>query len=233
MSDLKIAVPGNDYQTELTISTIQRSISSWTSLGANIIKVTMSAAHLWSQTPTAPEAPVLFVKTGGTITTSTGTGNAQGQIFRVLVIGTGTNSITINGTTTTLLNTDIVIYSTVTTVSLTTATCSPVYFPVFQASLLSSAATFNPQLQAGTTLPLYGSAQCVNFTTSANSTGYYNPDNTLIPLDASVGNTPTVVPTQRQFVSVSTAGQLRFGPQDYIVQSGTTASVTTYVSIVE
>jgi len=232
MSDLKIAVPGNDYQTELTISTVQRSISSWTSLGANIIKVTMSAAHGWSQTPTAPEAPVLFVKMGGTITTSTGTGTAQGQIFRILVIGTGSNSITINGTTTTLQNTDIVIYSTVTTVSLTTATCSPVYFPVFQASLLSSAATYNPQLQAGTTWHLYGSAQCVNFTASTNVTGFYNPDNTLVPLDASYGNTPSTVPTVRPFVSVSTAGQLRFGPGDYFVASTTTAG-TTYVSIVE
>ena len=73
----------------------------------------------------------------------------------------------------------------------------------------------------------------MNYTTGSNTTGYYNPDNTVIPLDQTTGNTPSTAPTVRQFVSVSTAGQLRFGPQDYFVQSAANASQTTYMSIVE
>jgi hypothetical protein len=183
MSDLKIAVPGLDYQTEIQVTTVQRTGSTFTSLGANLAKITCTAAHGYSQTPTAPEAPVLFVKLGGTTSGLSGTGVLVGNIFRVILFGTGSNSITVNGVTTSLANTDIIIYTTVSAATVTSMTVQPVYFPVFQAALLSNVANYNPQQAAGITWPYYGSAQCVNYTTGSNTTGYYNPDNTVIPLD--------------------------------------------------
>ena len=232
MSDLKIAVPGLDYQTELKITTVQRTGSTFTSLGANLAVITCTAAHGYSQTPTAPEAPVLFVKLSGTTSGLSGTGILVGNVFRVVMFGTGSNSITVNGTTTSLANTDIVIYTTVTAATVTSMTVQPAYFPVFQAALLSASANYSPQQAAGVTWPLYGSAQAVNFTTGSNTIAYYNPDNTLVPLDQSSGNTPTTAPTVRQFGAASSYGQLRFGPQDYFVQNAANATQTSYLSIV-
>ena len=86
-------------------------------------------------------------------------------------------------------------------------------------------------LQPAGPFPYYGPVQCCNLTLGANIVAQYNPDNACIPLDPTTGNTLGTAPTMRTLLAASASGQLRFGPQDVLLGSGTTA--TSRFSIVE
>ena len=215
MSDLKIAVPGLDYFPEQ--STTQFVIplgagATWVNSN-NICTITTNAAHGLTFSPAANTLPNYFIQLATAATVLTGTGVLLNQIFRILSIPTTTT---------------FTVYSTVLTATITSTTFNPVFLPVFQSALLSGAAN----LPLGTTQQYYGSAQCVNLSLGANCAVQYNPDNTFIPLDATVngGVTPSVAPTFRTLLAASASGQMRFGPQDILIANGTTA--TSRLSIV-
>ena len=224
MSDLKIAVGGNDYVTEQSTTqyVIPAGAGATFSVANNIATITFNAAHGLTFTPSANVLPNYFIKFGGSTSGLTGTGILVGNVFRILSIPSTTS---------------ITIYTTITAATVTSLTGIPVFYPVFQQALLSGAATTT--LASGTTgsfatsggYPYYGSVQCANLFFGANCNAYYNSDNTGFPLDASTGSTPATAPTVRKFLAASAAGQLRFGPYDYIAADGTTA--TSYLSIVE
>ena len=224
MSDLKIAVGGLDYFPEQSTAqyVIPAGAGATFAVANNIATITFNAAHGLTFNPAANVLPNYFIKFGGTTSGLTGTGILVGNVFRILSIPSTTT---------------ITIYTTITAATVTSLTGIPVFYPVFQTALLSGAATGT--LASGTTgsfatsggYPFYGTTQCVNFTFGANCTALYNPDNTGAPLDASTGNTPSTAPTVRTFAAVTTGGQLRFGPYDYI--QGIGASGTSYISIVQ
>lgn len=246
MSLMKIGGFGiNNYQTQGTITTVSRACAAsggFTALGSNLVKITCSAAHGFSFTPTAPELPVAFVKLGGTITGQTGTGTLVNNVFRVVALGTGSNSITVGGTTTNLANTDIVIYTTVTAATVgTSTTVQPCYFPYFIAASLTTTASPNAYNSVSTTYTPYNASQgtATTFITgqsgnaSANLAIYMNVDNTLVPLDNTTGNTPGTAPSQTGLlISNLCTGTFNFGPGDYIAITGTTAAQTGYISII-
>jgi hypothetical protein len=226
MSDLKIAVGGLDYFPEQ--STAANGTTTMTAVTTtstnNIMTITTAAAHGLTFNPAANVLPNYFVKFGGTgYSAISGTGVLLNNVFRILSIPSTTT---------------FTIYTTITSITTTTGSLIiPVFYPVFQTALLSGAATGT--LASGTTgafatsggYPFYGSTQCVNFTFGANCNAQYNPDNTGVPLDASTGNTPSTAPTVRTLAAVSTSGQLRFGPYDYIQALGSAA--TSVISIVQ
>ena len=176
---------------------------------------------------TAAEVVLTVLHAGGKFGGSgysaiSGTGVLLANVFRILSIPSTTT---------------FTIYTTITSVTTTTSsTVIPVFYPVFQQALLSGASTGT--LASGSTgsfavaggYPYFGTVQRANLTTGANANVLYNPDNTGFPLDASTGNTPATAPTARTLLAVSSNGQLRFGPYDYIAASGSAG--TTYISIV-
>jgi hypothetical protein len=223
MSDLKIAVGGLDYLAEQSTTqfVIPAGAGATFSAANNIATITFNAVHGLTFTPSANVLPNYFITFGGSTSGLTGTGVLVGNVFRILSIPT-TSSIT--------------IYTTITAATVTSLTGIPVFMPVFQQALLSGAATNT--LASGTTgsfatsggYPYYGSVQCTNLNLGANCVAQYNPDGTFVPLDASTGNTPATAPTFRTMLAAGSNGQLRFGPQDIIAASGTTA--TSRLSIV-
>ena len=221
MSDLKIAVPGLDYLTELSTTqyVIPAGAGATFSASNNIATITTNAAHGLTFSPSANVLPNYFIKFGTSTSGLSGTGILVGNVFRILSIPSTTT---------------FTIYTTVTAATITSTTFIPVFYPVMQASLLSgvSQAYWNNTLAAtvSPSYPYYGSVQCANMTLGANCVASYNPDNTSVPLDPSTGNTPSTAPTMRTLLAASAGGQMRFGPQDYIAASGTTA--TSYLSIV-
>jgi hypothetical protein len=228
MSDLKIAVPGLDYQTELSTTqfVIPAGAGATFSVSNNIATITTNAAHGLTTSPSAGVMPNYFIKMGGSTSGLTGTGILVGNVFRILSIPSTTT---------------FTIYTTVTAATVTSTTFIPVFYPTFQAALLSAYAYYNPNLSgsssttpaywSGIPYPQYGSVQCSNQVFGANCNAYYNPDNLGQPLDQSTGNTPSTAPTVRKMLAASSQGQLRYGPQDYIAADGTTS--TSYLSIVE
>jgi hypothetical protein len=214
MSDLKIAVGGLDFYTEQSTTqyVIPAGAGATFSAANNIATITFNAAHGLTFSPSANVLPNYFITFGGSTSGLTGTGVLVGNTFRILSIPSTTS---------------ITIYTTVTAATITSMTGIPVFYPVFQSALLSTAAN----LPAGTTIPYYSTAQCVNLTLGANVNAYYAPGNNNPPLDATTGNTPSTAPTLRKMLAASSNGQLRFGPYDALWADGTTA--TSYLSIVE
>jgi hypothetical protein len=218
MSNLKIAVPGLDYETELstTQTTIAYSGNNFTvSFSNNICTVTTTSAHGLTFSPSAGVMPNFFVTFSG-VTGQSGIGTLNGPIFQILTIPTTTT---------------FTFYTTVTAATVSSASIVPVFMPVFQAALLSGVADYNPNLATGMVLPYYSTAQCVNLTLGANLVAYYNPDNTNVIQTSTSGNTLATAPTKRSFLAASSSGQLRFGPQDFLL--ATSSSGTSYLSIVE
>jgi len=224
MSDLKIAVPGLDYVTEQSTTQVPIAYSGnnfTVAFSNNICTVTTTSAHGLTFSPSAGTLPNFFVTFSGASGFS-GTGTLNGPVFAILSIPSTTT---------------FTFYTTVTAATVTSASIVPVFIPAFQASLLSGAAqwwwsnsttsTISPQF------PLYGSVQCVNLTTGANCLARYNPDNTnVIQVPGpSTQYTLSTTPTFRTMLAASSAGQLRFGPQDILIASGSAG--TTYLSIVE
>jgi hypothetical protein len=223
MSDLKIAVGGLDYLAEQTTTqfVIPAGAGATFSAANNIATITFNAAHGLTFSPAANVLPNYFIQFGGSTSGLTGTGILVGNTFRILSIPSTTT---------------ITIYTTVTAATVTSMTGIPVFYPIFQQALLSGAATGT--LASGTTgsfattggFPYYGSVQACNLNFGANCVAVYNSDNNGIPLDATTGSTPTTAPTFRTMLAASNNGQLRFGPYDQIIASGTTA--TSRLSIV-
>lgn len=213
MSDLKIAVGGLDYFTEQSTTqyVIPAGAGATFSASNNIATITFNAAHGLTFSPSSNVLPNYFITFGGSTSGLSGTGVLVGNTFRILSIPSTTS---------------ITIYTTITAATITSMTGIPVFYPVFQSALLSSVAN----LPSATTVPYYGTAQCVNLTLGANCNAYYSPGNNNVPLDATTGNTPSTAPTLRTMLAASTGGQMRFGPYDSIWANGTTA--TSYLSIV-
>jgi hypothetical protein len=207
MADLKISVPGLEYFPEQSTAQFVIPAGAGATFAAanNIATITTNAAHGLTFTPAANTLPNYFVQFQTAATVTGGTGILLGNIFRILAIPSATT---------------FQIYTTVTAATITATTFWPIFFPVFQSSLLSAQSL----LPSANPYPLFGSSQLVNCTFGANCSAFYNPDNTLIPLDASTGVTPSVAPVNRTLLGPSTSGQLRFGPQDFIAGSGTTAT---------
>ena len=218
MSDLKIAVPGLDYYSELssTQTTITYAGNNFTvAFANNICTVTTTSAHGLTFSPSSGVMPNFFVTFSG-VTSQSGTGTLNGPIFQILTIPSATT---------------FTFYTTVTAATVTSASIVPVFIPVFQAALLSSVSDYNPNLSTGMVLPYYSTAQCVNLTLGANLIAYYNPDNTNIVQTSTSGNTLATAPTKRTMLAASSSGQMRFGPQDFLL--ATASSGTSYLSIVE
>jgi hypothetical protein len=237
MSDLKIAVGGTDYLTELsttqiaianatnafTLATVSAGTVGTTGITGYIATLTFASAHGLTFSPSAGTLGNYFIKFASATVTG-GTGVLSGNVFRIL---------TIPSTTT------LTFFTTVSAATFSGASVIPVFYPLFQAALLSGTAQFywNNAATAVVTpqYPYYGSVQCANLTIGTNTAVYYNPDNTGVPLDPTTGLTPASAPTVRTLLAAGTAagGQFRFGPYDYIAQTGTNATQTAYVSIVE
>lgn len=222
MSDLKIAVPGLAYQTELSTAqfAILASVNAWSvSAASNIMTITTTSAHGLTFTPAAGTLPNFFVTFQGNITAQTGVGTVIGNLFRILSIPSTTT---------------FTIYTTVTGLTAaTTAGIVPVFIPQFQVSVGSA---FAGGPQSGTpAVPAIGtytaSANC-NLTLGANCVVNYYPDNTSLILDSTTGATPAVAPTARTLVPSSSQGQVWFDgvASTLMVASGTTA--TSRVSVI-
>ena len=219
MADLKIAVPGVDYYAEQSTTqfAIPAGAGATFSASGNIATITTNAAHGLTFSPSANVLPNFFIQPATSSSGLSGTGILVGNVFRILSIPTTTT---------------FTIWTTVTAATVTATTFNPVFFPVFIAANLSGIANLPSQ----NPWPWFGSAQCVNLTLGANVVAQYNPDNTMYPQDPStnlqngVGTTLGTAPTMRTLLAASSGGQLRFGPQDILLASGTTA--TSRVSIV-
>jgi len=235
----------NDYQTFGTISTLSRvcaASSGFTSLGSNLAKITCSAAHGFSFSPTSPELPVAFVKLAGTITGQTGTGTLVNNVFRIVALGTGSNSITVGGTTTNLANTDIVIYTTVTAATVGTSTnVYPCYFPYYIAASLTTTASPNVYNSVSTTYTPFNASQgsCMIALTSAGGGGsgnvgvFYNIDNSNVINDSTTGNTLSTAPNQNGYVQPNVLlGRSSFGPSDYLIVINNNSTNSEFVSVV-
>jgi hypothetical protein len=213
MSDLKIAVGGLDYLAEQTITqfVIPAGAGATFAVSNNVATITTNAAHGLTFSPSAGVPPNYFIQPATSTSGLTGTGILVGNNFRIL---------TIPSTTT------FTIYTTVTAATVTSTTFNPIFFPITLTALISSIA-----LQPAGPFPYYGTIQLMNLTTGANLAAQYNPDNTNIPLDATTGNTLGTAPTMRTLVPASSQGQIRLGPQDFLIANGTTA--TSRYSILE
>lgn len=213
MSDLKIAVGGLDYLAELSTTqfVIPAGAGATFAVSNNVATITTNAAHGLTFSPAAGTLANYFIQPATSSSGLTGTGILVGNFFRILSIPSTTT---------------FTIYTTITAATVTATTFNPIFFPTFQAALITLIA-----LQPAGAFPYYGTAQVVNCTFAANVVAQYNPDNTCYPQDATTGNTLGTAPTMRTLLAASTSGQLRFGPQDVINANGTTA--TSRISIVE
>ena len=214
MTDLKIAVTSEDYFPEQSTAqfAIPAGAGATFAVANNVATITTNAAHGLTFSPSANVLPNFFIQPATSTSGLTGTGILVGNVFRILSIPSTTT---------------FTIYTTVTAATVTATTFNCVWFPGFIAALLSGIAN----LPSGNPIPQFGSVQCCNLTLAANVVAQYNPDNTMYGQDPSTGNTLGTAPTMRTLLAASGSGQMRFGPQDILVGSGTTA--TSRLSIVE
>jgi len=236
MSDLKIALGGNDFIAEqsttqiaianatnaFTLATVSAGLVSGTNTTGYVGTLTFASAHGLTFSPAANILPNYFIKFASATVTG-GTGILTGNVFRILSIP---STLTLT------------FYTTVSAATFSGASVIPVFYPVLQQSLLSGAATGvvsgasnSFTVQGG--YPYYGSVQCANITAGSNTTVYYNPDNAGVPLDAQTGITPSTAATVRSLLSAAGGGQFRLGPYDYVAQTGVAGSQTTFISIVQ
>lgn len=191
MSDVRIPVPGSEFQTEL--STTQVPIASGAGSIAvtnNIATVTFAAAHGLTMTPAAGTLPNYFIQFSG-ITGQTGVGTLNGPIFRILAIPSTTT---------------IQIYTTVTAGVFTAGTATPVFIVPFIGQQVSSFVNGPTMLGVGVP-PALVAAGMVNVSLGANCTVQYNPDNTSVIQDPTVPTTLAAAPTYRNLVAASSQAQ--------------------------
>jgi hypothetical protein len=225
MSDLKIAVQGLVYQTELSTTQIGilASANAWTYAqvaATNIATITTTNPHGLTFTPAAGTLPNFFVTFAGNITAQTGVGTLIGNTFRILSIPSTTT---------------FTIYSTVTAATAaTTAAIIPVFVPEMTAAIGSPfaggpyAGTPGVQTQG----PVLGTGNC-NLTTGPNCVVVYCPDNTALLLDQTTGSTPTTAPVQRTLLPASSQGQIWFDATGSTLINASGTAGTTRVSVIE
>ncbi len=225
MSDLKLAVPGTVYQLELSTAqfAILYSANAWTYAqvaATNIATITTTSAHGLTPIYTAGTLPNFFVSFGGNITGQTGVGTLIGNFFRILSIPSTTT---------------FTIYSTVTAATAATTASIiqafiPVYTPFLGSSFVNGPTFGTPAVQYPYGIP--GTANC-NFTTGANCSVVYMPDNTGLILDQTTGPTPGTAPVQRTLIPASSQGQVWMDAcgSTWLVAGGTTA--TSRVSVIQ
>jgi len=185
-----------------------------TTSGMGLCTFTTNAAHGLTMVYTSGTMPNYFVTFGGSTSASTGTGILVGNIFRI---------ISIPSTTT------FTFFSTITTMTVTSATVIPVFFAPFQASAFTTGAQGIPTQTISSVVtpeawPQVGQAN-VCCTLGANCNVYYFPDNTMVPLDAATGTTPGTAPVKRTLIAASSQGQwIGNSAQIAVWANGTTAT---------
>lgn len=189
MSDIKIGVPGLEFQTELTITQVPVASGAGSVAIANgIATFTFAGAHGLTLTPAAGVPANYFVAFTG-VAGMTGSGTFNGPVFRVLAIPS----------TTTLQ----VYAGGITAATFAAGTCVPVF--VFPFTGMSGTFLNGPtMLGVGVAPPIVASG-LINAILGANCTVQYNPDNTSIIIDPTVGFVPAVAPTYRISETVSSA----------------------------
>jgi hypothetical protein len=191
MSDIKLFVPGTEFQTELSTTQVPVASGAGSIAAANnIVTVTTAAAHGLTLTPAAGTLANYFVTFTG-VTAQTGVGTLNGPIFRVLAIPSTTT---------------IQIYSTVTAGTFTAGTIVPVFIVPFIGQQVSGFVNGPTMTGVGVAPAMVGAAIC-NVLLGANCTVQYNPDNTSVIQDPTVASTLAVAPTFRIMGAVSTGGQ--------------------------
>lgn len=224
MSDLKIALPGSVYQSELSTTqiAITATANAWTYAQVsttNIATITTASAHGLTFTPAAGTLPNFFVTFSGNITAQTGVGTLIGNTFRILSIPSTTT---------------FTIYSTVTAATAaTSASITPVFVPVYTAAVGSPfaggpyAGTPGVQTQGA----VQATANC-NLTTGPNCVVVYCPDNTGLLLDSTTGSTPATAPVQRTLVAASSQGQVWFDATGSTLINASGTAGTSRVSVI-
>jgi hypothetical protein len=195
MSDLKIALAGSVFGAEQTTTQIPIALgaSGAFSVANNIATITFTSAHGLTFQPAAGVMPNFFGTFSGA-SGQTGIGTLNGPIFRILAIPSTTT---------------IVIYTTVTAATLTSASFIPVFIPNFLVNVQSTFAGGPSQTGATTQGQTVQSAN-VNLTLGANCVAQYNPDNTSLIYDSTTGNTPATAPVFRTNLAASSGGQIWF-----------------------
>lgn len=234
MSLLRLPFAGLDLETELAISqfvipagagaTFSNANSATVGAGG-LCTFTTNAAHGLTLTPTAPAPPNYFVTFGGSTSASTGTGVLVGNIFRI---------ISIPSTTT------FTFWSTISTMTVTSATVIPVFFPNFLAGFTSGFAGGPTQTVSSVTTtyaPPQLEAATLLCNLAANMALRYNPAGDAVILDPTStaaltgGTTPATAPTWRDLIAASGRGfSFAVPPTIGFWANGTTA--TSYVSVV-
>jgi hypothetical protein len=228
MSDLKIAVPGQVFQPELTttqiaITNAANALSYSQVAATNIATLTFTNPHALTMQPAAATTLPNYFFTFNAATVTGGVGTLNGPIFRILSIPSTTT---------------LTFYSTVTSATFAGASVYPIFIPVFttftgsQFSQVYNSYAPTPAAVVQVAYMLQGTANA-NITTGANCLVNYYPDNTSIIWDSTSGATPAVAPTARTLLPVSSQGQVWFDGtgSTAIVASGTAG--TTRVSVIE
>jgi hypothetical protein len=218
MSDLKIAVPGEIFQTELATTQVPITGTGGTfAVANNIATITTAAPHGLTFSPAAGTMPNFFVTFAG-VTAQTGVGTLNGPIFRILAIPSTTT---------------FQIYTTITAATLTGATIIPVFIPVY-SPVVGSAFVGGPTNATPTIVqgPLQSTGN-MNYLLGPNCTIQYNPDNTSIIQDSTSGPTLAVAPVFRICGAVSTGGQQWVDGSGAIALFASGGAGTSRVSVIE
>jgi hypothetical protein len=191
MSDIKIPVPGLEFQSELSTTQVPVASGAGSIAAANnIVTVTTAGAHGLTLTPAAGTLANYFVTFTG-VTAQTGVGTLNGPIFRILAIPSTTT---------------IQIYSTVTGGTFTAGTIVPVFIVPFIGQLVSGFVN-GPTMTGVGVAPALVASGIVNALLGPNCVIQYNPDNTSVIQDPTVPTTLAVAPVYRTLVSASTNAQ--------------------------
>jgi hypothetical protein len=216
-----IPIIGQDLQHELTLTqyvipagsgaTFSNANSATLSAGG-ITTITFNGAHGLTMTPSANVPANLFIGFGGSTSAATGTGILVGNIFKILTIPS---------------TTAITIWTTISTMTVTSLTGIPVFFPPFlQGPVVWN---YSPTQTISSVVTAEGAAlggySMFTALLGANASVHVNVDQTFVPLDPSTGNTPATAPTWRSLAAASTNGQYTGAyPWMAVYADGTTAT---------
>lgn len=217
MSDIKIGVAGLEFQTELTITQVPvASGAGGIVIANNLATFTFAGAHGLTLTPAAGVPANYFVAFTG-VAGMTGSGTFNGPIFRVLSIPSATTLVVYAGG--------------ITAATFAAGTCVPVFLFPFTGQV----GTFvNGPLMSGVSVapPNLGSG-LANLLLGVNCSVQWNPDNTSIIVDPTVGFVPAVAPVYRisETVSSSASNCYMSGASSALFASG--GAGTTRVSVIQ
>jgi hypothetical protein len=230
MSLLRLPYQGLDLETQQTITQfVIPAGAGATFVNANAATVgaggvctfTSNAAHGLTLAPAANVPPNYFVTFGGSVSASTGTGVMINNVFRVLSIPTTTT---------------FTFWSTISTLTVTSTTVIPVFFPPYIAGFLSQWGGGPNQSTTGTQIfysPPQLTGAFVNLRLGANINCVVDVLQTALILDPfstpSTG-TPATAPTWTTQVAASANGAVFLSaPWGALFASGTTATSTVSV----